>query len=227
VPTSSMGRLFDAVSSLLGLRHVVSYEAQAAIELEAAAATDTTAGGRYHFGRTGDQLDPSPVVRAIVDDLRSNVSASTIAAAFHAAVAELIADACDDAATRTGLRRVGLCGGVFQNVLLLRLARAALETRGFEVLHHRVVPPNDGGLALGQVAIARARDSCRDGVCITCSDLGEVGTIRRLIDSLTAVVKVAGREQTVDVSLIDAVSTGDTILVHAGVAIALHDPEER
>jgi hydrogenase maturation protein HypF len=164
VPTSSMGRLFDAVSSLLGVRHTASYEAQAAMELEHLA--DEEAGGRtgegalsacagpYRFAVSGEEIDAAPMLRAIVDDMRRGCPTGPIAASFHLAVAELIADTADRLRDATGIERVALSGGVFQNVLLLRLARAALEARGLRVLTHRLVPPNDGGLALGQVAVA-------------------------------------------------------------------------
>jgi hydrogenase maturation protein HypF len=154
VPTSSMGRLFDAVSSLLGVRHVVSYEAQAAIELEGVAEDGRADGCSYRFDRAGGLIDPTPVVRGVVADLRSGRRPGGIALAFHAAVAHLVGDTAEDLRRSTGLNRVALSGGVFQNVLLLRLARAELLGRRFEVLSHRVVPPNDAGLALGQAAIA-------------------------------------------------------------------------
>jgi hydrogenase maturation protein HypF len=151
-PTSSMGRLFDSVSSLIGLRHTASYEAQAAIELEAAASEDLASARLYRFAAGGDEIDPAPVLRAIVADLRAGCPAGAIAAGFHLAVARLVAEAADALSRQTGLRKVALSGGVFQNVLLVGLARAELTRRGLEVLTHRVVPPNDGGLALGQVA---------------------------------------------------------------------------
>jgi hydrogenase maturation protein HypF len=155
VPTSSMGRLFDAVSSLLGIRHTASYEAQAAMELEQAAAGEMADRvGPYRFALSGDEIDAAPVLRAMVDDMRRGCATGSIAAGFHRAVAELVADTADRLREATGIERVALSGGVFQNVLLLRLARAALESRGLRVLTHRLVPPNDGGLALGQVAVA-------------------------------------------------------------------------
>ena len=155
VPTSSMGRLFDAVSSLLGIRHTAFYEAQAAMELEQAAESAVADRvGPYRFATSGDEIDAAPVLRAIVDDMRRGCATGPIAAGFHRAVAELIADTADRLREATGIERVALSGGVFQNVLLLRLARAALEARGLQVLTHRLVPPNDGGLALGQVAVA-------------------------------------------------------------------------
>jgi hydrogenase maturation protein HypF len=166
VPTSSMGRLFDAVSSLLGVRHTASYEAQAAMELEQAAedgaADDETTEGvqTYRFEPAGDEFDAAPVLRAMIDDMRRGCAPGAIAAGFHRAVAELIAEVADRLREETGIDRVALSGGVFQNVFLLRLARAALAARHLQVLTHRLVPPNDGGLALGQVAVAGRR---RDG----------------------------------------------------------------
>jgi len=161
VPTSSMGRLFDAVSSLLGIRHTASYEAQAAMELEHVAEGEMADRFRsYRFAASGDEIDAAPVLRAIVDDMRRGCATGPMAAGFHMAVAELIADTADRLRDATGIERVALSGGVFQNVLLLRLARAALAARDLRVLTHRLVPPNDAGLALGQVAIAGWR---RDG----------------------------------------------------------------
>jgi hydrogenase maturation protein HypF len=160
VPASSMGRLFDAVSSLLGVRHIASYEAQAAIELEhlahASMAHDGVTEGSqpYRFASAGDEIDAGPVLQAMVEDLRRGEPSGPIAAGFHMAVAELIADTADRLRGTTGIERVALSGGVFQNVLLVRLTRAALAARQLQVLTHRLVPPNDGGLALGQVAVA-------------------------------------------------------------------------
>jgi hydrogenase maturation protein HypF len=153
-PTSSMGRLFDVVSSLLGIRHVVSYEAQAAIEMETMAEAHLGAAREYRFAVAGEEIDAIPIFRAIIDDLRGGCLPGVAAAGFHVAVARLVADLADELRARTGLDRVALSGGVFQNALLTRLARTNLAARGFTVLTHRVVPPNDGGLALGQVAVA-------------------------------------------------------------------------
>jgi hydrogenase maturation protein HypF len=164
VPTSSMGRLFDAVSSLVGLRHIVTYEAQAAIELErlAAGVGDGAAGSgdrahAYRFSVDGDQIDPGPVLQAIVDDWRQGCSPAAIAAGFHHAVARLIAETASGLCARTGIDSVALSGGVFQNILLMAAVRAELARCQLTVLTHRVVPPNDGGLALGQAAIVAAR----------------------------------------------------------------------
>jgi hydrogenase maturation protein HypF len=171
VPCSSFGRLFDAVAALAGVRQSVSYEAQAAIELEAfvekrgakrerRGATHGSAGdeGAYAFAwRAGTpaQIDWAPVIAAVADDARAGVSAATIGAKFHAAAADLILGAALRLRDLTGLSRVALSGGVFQNVTLLRAALAGLQGAGFDVLWHKRVPANDGGLALGQMAIAQ------------------------------------------------------------------------
>ncbi len=162
VPTSSMGRLFDAVSSLLGVRHTVSYEAQAAIELETLAAPfmrdDLMRDSpKYRFEIKGDEIDASPLLRSIVEDLRRGCERGAVAAGFHEAVAALVADVAARLSRETGIEQVALSGGVFQNVLLVRLVCAELNRRQLRPLVHRVVPPNDGGLALGQAAIAALR----------------------------------------------------------------------
>ncbi|MCS0639514.1 carbamoyltransferase HypF [Streptomyces sp. LP05-1] len=177
VPTSSMGRLFDAVSSLAGICHRVEYEAQAAMELENAAlagpGAPDGADGAYAFAvrepggsgaaggsaGTGGPLlaDPAPVFAAAVRDLRDGASAGVLARRFHRAVVGLVRDVCDAARSRTGVGTVALTGGVFCNTLLTEGCVTALEADGFTVLRHRRVPPNDGGLALGQLMIAARR----------------------------------------------------------------------
>jgi hydrogenase maturation protein HypF len=154
VLTSSMGRLFDAVSSLLGVRHLACYEAQAAIELEWIATPDVARPRDYRFDLGDEQIDPAPVLAALVDDLHQGCPIGPMAAGFHMAVARLIADQAERLHQETGIEQVALSGGVFQNTLLLRLTRTQLTARGLPVLTHRLVPPNDGGLALGQAAVA-------------------------------------------------------------------------
>nr|WP_298558059.1 carbamoyltransferase HypF [uncultured Streptomyces sp.] len=152
VPTSSMGRLFDAVSSLLGVCHRTGYEAQAALELEAAAASAWGAdGSAYTFA---DGLDPAPVLSALVADLRRGTPAAVLAARFHRAVARAVAEICRRARQDTGLATVALSGGVFANALLEEECARLLTEEGFAVLRHGEVPPNDGGLALGQLVVA-------------------------------------------------------------------------
>ncbi|MEU6701307.1 carbamoyltransferase HypF [Pseudonocardia sp. NPDC046786] len=154
VPTSSVGRLFDAVAALLDVRHRVEYEGQAAIELEALArdgiARSEVAAVPGFDVDAGGVLDPAPVIRGIVAALRDGVPAHALAAAFHLA----LADAVVRAVGGSGPCTVGLTGGAFQNAVLLRETRRRLGSAGHEVLVHRVVPPNDGGLALGQAAVA-------------------------------------------------------------------------
>lgn len=158
-PTSSAGRLFDAVAALLGIRDQVSYEGQAAIELEQRA--DPAAHGSYPIALDDGspfRIDPAPMIRAVVDDLRDGVPVGTIAARAHNAVADLVLAACRSGAERTGTRTVALSGGVFQNARLVQRVTRSLGVQGFEVLTHRRVPANDGGVSLGQAAIVAARD---------------------------------------------------------------------
>ncbi|MBX3057601.1 MAG: carbamoyltransferase HypF [Anaerolineae bacterium] len=151
VPTSSMGRLFDAAASLLGIRQVVTYEGQAAMELETAVAPDVT--GHYAFDLAGAQIDAAPVLAAMAADIMAGVATAVIAARFHNSVADLIVRLSLQMRAQHGLSQVALSGGVFQNVQLLGTAVQQLQQHDFTVLTHRLVPPNDGGLALGQVMI--------------------------------------------------------------------------
>jgi hydrogenase maturation protein HypF len=153
--TSSIGRLFDAVAALSGLRQSVNYEAQAAIELEAS--VDPDESGAYPFGMEGMVLDPSPMIHALVDDVRGQLPPGRMAARFHNGLADLVLQACRQIRSTYGLRVVALSGGVWQNLVLLERTLAGLRRADFEVLLHRQVPTNDGGLALGQAAIARQR----------------------------------------------------------------------
>ncbi|MFJ1649532.1 carbamoyltransferase HypF [Streptomyces sp. NPDC088258] len=163
VPTSSMGRLFDAVASLAGVRHEVAYEAEAAIALEALAraAPPEPAGNAYAFAvresaGAGEPFlaDAGPVVRSVVSDVRAGVAPELVSARFHTAVAGLTADLAGRCRERTGLGVVALGGGVFQNAVLLEATHRALTEREFTVLRPRLLPPNDGGLAFGQLLIA-------------------------------------------------------------------------
>ncbi|MEU5523363.1 carbamoyltransferase HypF [Streptomyces sp. NPDC047860] len=160
VPTSSMGRLFDAVSSLAGVCHRAGYEAQAAVELEAAAvsAGDVEPDPRYRFRPAGgpgpSAADPGPLLAAVVEDVRRHVPPAVIAARFHLAVAGLVRETCLAARAAAGPRTVALTGGVFANTLLSSACARELRAAGFTVLRHREIPPNDGGLALGQLVVA-------------------------------------------------------------------------
>jgi hydrogenase maturation protein HypF len=156
--TSSAGRLFDAVAALIGLRYEVQYEAQAAVELEMLAEETLVEG--YSFCLDHDRkpmvVDTKGIIRGIVDDLLRAEPAPLIAAKFHTTLAEIIRSVCCHIRELTSLRQVALSGGVFQNTLLLTMVVSRLRTHGFEVYTHRQAPPNDGGLALGQAAVANA-----------------------------------------------------------------------
>ncbi|GGQ27142.1 hydrogenase maturation protein HypF [Actinomadura coerulea] len=157
-PTSSMGRLFDAVAAVLGVRDRVDYEGQAAIELEQCA--DPAETGVYPAtlsGTAGFTVPGGEIVDAVVSDLRAGVPVPVIAARFHNGVAALVVDAASRIRSETGIGTVALSGGVFQNMLLLDRAVSGLTDAGFDVLTHHRVPPNDGGISLGQAAVATAR----------------------------------------------------------------------
>jgi len=158
VPTSSMGRLFDAVASLCGVRQVSSYEGQAAQELEA-----LVLDGDDPYPLPLDEhgalleMDARPLVRAVVADVDGGVSPAVIASRFHAGIAAALVASCRAARERTGLQAVALTGGCFANRRLTELAATGLKADGFEVLLHARVPPGDGGIALGQAAVAAWR----------------------------------------------------------------------
>jgi hydrogenase maturation protein HypF len=151
--TSSMGRLFDAVASLLAVRQQVNYEGQAAIELEAIAAPEEK--NTYPVPQVQDlTLDCTSIIDSIVREIRMGVSPSTISARFHNTIASMVRDTSCGIRKERGINQVVLSGGVFQNVTLLQITVDLLRGEGFAVYTHRLVPPNDGGLALGQAIIA-------------------------------------------------------------------------
>lgn len=153
---SSCGRLFDAAAAILGLRQTVSFEGQAAMELEMLA--DREVVGPYPFGlrREGDLLvfDPRPLVRALADAMLAGERVAVCAGRFHVTLAEMVRQVCLVLRARRGVEAAALSGGVFQNALLTTLVRKRLEKAGFTVLTHALVPPNDGGIALGQAVVA-------------------------------------------------------------------------
>ena len=154
VPTTSMGRLFDGVASLLGGCQQVSYEGQAAVELEHLARQGRPA--EVDFAVTGGVLDFAPLISALVAGLRAGIRREDLAAGFHRAVVVATAAAVRHCAAQAGIGVIGLSGGVFANRILLHGLRQTLANDGYEVLTHRIVPCNDGGLALGQATIAAA-----------------------------------------------------------------------
>lgn len=155
--TSSCGRLFDAVAAILNVRHTVSYDGQAAIELEALAETAdaedplpfdaTPTDGPWH-------IDFTPLFPAVLSAMQTGVSPAILARRFHMTVAQAAIDACGHIAEECGLDRVALSGGVFQNRLLTEMVYTGLTKAGLQVFTHRLTPPNDGCIALGQAAIA-------------------------------------------------------------------------
>ena len=157
---SSMGRLFDAVSALIGVRSEIDYEGQAAVELEMAAydGCDKVGNKSYPFSIIESEgvniVKLKELLSAIVEDLYHGISKATISTRFHNTVAQIICQMCQLIAKRTGINQAALSGGVFQNRLLLRKVMPLLESAGFSVLTHKQVPCNDGGISLGQAVIA-------------------------------------------------------------------------
>ncbi|MBL0224033.1 MAG: carbamoyltransferase HypF [Geobacteraceae bacterium] len=156
--TSSCGRLFDAVAALLNIRHIVSYDGQAAIELEALAETgyDERSYRYTIISENGQplQLDFSEMFPDILADMDAGIQTASLARRFHVTVASAVVDVCMRIIRTSGLERVVLSGGVFQNRLLSEMIYTALDSRGVQVFTHRLTPPNDGCIALGQAAIA-------------------------------------------------------------------------
>jgi hydrogenase maturation protein HypF len=161
VPTSSMGRLFDAVAAIAGVRQVVTYEAQAAIELEMLVAEDERDAYDWELATKDEaealEIGAGPVIRAVAADVQAGIPVGVVAARFHNSVAQMVAQVCAGLRDQTGLNGVALSGGVWQNVTLLAKTQDLLQVAGFKVYIHRLVPPNDGGLSLGQAAIANFR----------------------------------------------------------------------
>ena len=157
--TSSMGRLFDAIASILSVRDEVHYEGQAAIELEMIA--DHEVKEEYPFLIKKDErpmvIDPTGIIRGVVHDLVEKTSPSIISGKFHRTVARFIVETCEAIRSGEGLNRVVLSGGVFQNFSLLSFVTKGMERSGFEVYTHHLVPTNDGGISLGQAVICHTK----------------------------------------------------------------------
>jgi hydrogenase maturation protein HypF len=156
--TSSLGRLFDAVAAIIGLRGQVAFEGQAAMELEMI--LDGNESGSYDFSWEGDgpcRIATTPIIQAVVRDVEKGVSPSAISARFHNTLILLFDQLCRHLRTTTGIDRIALSGGVFQNNRLLIGLTTALEKSGFDLLTHHLVPTNDGGLSLGQAVVAAAK----------------------------------------------------------------------
>ena len=162
--TSSVGRLFDALASIIGLHDRVTYEGQAAIELEWLASRGTAAPA-YPFELdeiSGEgaplTIDVRPMIVQVAAEVGRGVQPAFIARRFHSTLAEIVAEVCSRLRRQTGINQVALSGGVFQNALLTTEILDRLAEENFQTFRHRRVPPGDGGLSLGQIAIAAARD---------------------------------------------------------------------
>jgi len=183
-PTSSAGRLFDAVAALAGTRSRVEYEGQAAMELEWLA-TDVEPDGSYSFHlleptagrapRPPVEVDTRPLIAGVADDVRRGRAPASIARRFHSTVVEMIVHVCGRIREQTGLDAVALSGGVFMNALLLSEIVPRLEQVGFRVYRHEQVPPNDGGLCLGQLVIAAAHASRDNAPAAAASGFSALG----------------------------------------------------
>ena len=153
--TSSLGRLFDAVAAIIGLRQDVAFEGQAAMELEMVSQpVDTPAYGATWTEGPVKRISVSPFIKGVVDDVINGQTPAQIGGRFHASLVDLFARMCHTLRDETGINAVALSGGVFQNVILLDQLSQKLDAMNFEVLTHKLVPANDGGIALGQAAVA-------------------------------------------------------------------------
>ena len=157
---SSVGRLFDAVSSIIRIRDFITYQGQAAIELEMIAKESGSEFYKFDIKKNKDiyTMDPGRVIESIVKDIENGVTKSAISTKFHMGLSEMIAEVSVLLREETTINKVCLSGGVFQNIILRKRATERLRKEKFEVYNHKNLPPNDGGISAGQVAIAmRAR----------------------------------------------------------------------
>jgi hydrogenase maturation protein HypF len=157
--TSSCGRLFDAASSLIGVRDEISYEGQAAMELESFCAPGIKERYNFCICKEGEEfiIDPREIFIDIIKDLKEGIDKKVIAAKFHNTVAEFTLNLCGKIRKSTGINKIALSGGVFQNKYLTEKIVSLLEDKGFKVYTQRKVPPNDGGISLGQAVIAGSK----------------------------------------------------------------------
>jgi hydrogenase maturation protein HypF len=155
--TSSLGRLFDGVAAICGIRNRANFEGQAAMELEMLSGKSTESLYEYEW-ENGDilRIPPAPIIQGVVADIQNRVPLSEIGAKFHRTLIHLFCDLCDVIRKESGLNRVVLSGGCFQNATLLSKMIRTLQDNNFEVFSHEQVPTNDGGIALGQAVAAAA-----------------------------------------------------------------------
>ena len=220
VSTSSAGRLFDAVASLAGVRQVTNYEGQAAMELEALAVTTEEQYPLPVVGGPLLEIDARPLIQAVVADLERAEPVGRISGRVHSALAGAIAETCRRIRERTGLATVALAGGCFQNRLLTEQAVGRLGGLGFEVLLHTRVPSNDGGIALGQAAVAAWRLS----MCLAIP--GKVVEIYDRKGLRVSKVEFGGITREVCLEYVPEAMLGDFVLVHVGFALSVIDAEE-
>jgi hydrogenase maturation protein HypF len=158
--TSSMGRLFDAVAAIIGLRGTIQYEAQAAIDLETCASEAPNEKESYPFSASEQDgisvIKVRDILGAVIDDWKAKTPRTVIATRFHNTIARMIMETCQGISAKTGIKVAALSGGVFQNRILLRKTRTMVESAGLRVYTHQQVPCNDGGISLGQAVIADA-----------------------------------------------------------------------
>ncbi|MDD2497704.1 MAG: carbamoyltransferase HypF, partial [Desulfitobacteriaceae bacterium] len=161
--TSSCGRLFDGVAALIGLKNKITYEGQAAVELEQLITPGEDDFYPFEISSSGQwEIDWRPLIRGVVDDLKNGISQGVIAAKFHNTVAQMCMKTCLLIREFYGINKVALSGGVFQNVYLVNEAEDLLIRERFRVLTHRRVPPNDGGLSLGQALVASFQNAGKE-----------------------------------------------------------------
>jgi hydrogenase maturation protein HypF len=164
--TSSCGRLFDGVASLVGLRDRIAYEGQAAIELEMCRSPEER--GAYPWQLRGEEypwiMETEPLIKGVVEDLLGKVPRGRISARFHNTLINMLAEVCFRLREKTGINEVAMSGGSFQNATLLTGLNRLLTSHGFSVYTHSVVPTNDGCLALGQAVCAGCRFAGDEGV---------------------------------------------------------------
>jgi hydrogenase maturation protein HypF len=164
--TSSVGRLFDAVAALAGVCDRASFEGQAAMMLESLASS-LAPDGSYPFEVLASAgclvVDPRPLVRTVAAEVRAGVAPAVIARRFHSTIVDVVTTVCERIRAASGVNAVVLSGGVFVNAIVAGEASGRLAEAGFRAYRHGIMPPNDGGLCLGQLAIAAARDAAGDG----------------------------------------------------------------
>jgi len=151
--TSSCGRLFDAVAAICGIRKRIRYEAQAAIELMQH--SESIKGNIFPYELSGANKNISPMIRQITREIMNGTSVSEIGSRFHSTLVQLFGDVAREARKSSGINRIVLSGGVFQNEILLSGLLLHLSESGFDVYCHKQVPANDGGISLGQAVITR------------------------------------------------------------------------